>query len=133
MSEIKPILRNETPIISSVLDKDGREIFEQTPIETPLIIDRPIPLSVRLRSQILEVNRLMREQNEYDTPEEADDFDVDDGTEFNSQYEVDFDHMNDSATSSRILANEEAEKGTSLDSATNVTPVVSSPEADAEG
>lgn len=124
MSEYSPI--------SSTLDVKGREVFEQTPVVCPLIVERPIPLSTRLRSQILEVQKLMREQNEYDTPEDADDFDVDDGTEFNSQYEVDFDHMNDSATNARILAHEEAEKGPSSDSATNVTPV-SSPKADDEG
>lgn len=76
----------------SILNEKGQEIFDQTPIEIPFKFTRPIPLHIRLREQILAVQEDMRHQDEYDTPEDADDFDVVD-EDWRSPYEVDFDHI----------------------------------------
>lgn len=82
----------------SELNEFGREVFDQTPIDYPIKFDRPTPLHIRLREQILRVMSDMRGSTEMDTPDEADDFTPDDDKEFweNSPYEGDFDHINDS-------------------------------------
>ena len=81
----------------STLNERGAEVFDQTPIEYPIHFDRPIPLHIRIRQQILAMQEEMRMQSEYDTPDEADDFSVDgDDDDWSSPYEVDFDHISDS-------------------------------------
>lgn len=78
----------------SELSSSGREIFDQTPVEYPIEFERPIPLHIRIQQQILSVMRDMRNQDEVDTPEDADDFDMDDDPEmWSSPYEGDFDHL----------------------------------------
>ena len=37
-----------------VLDENGREILDQTPVSLPLHYDRPEPLHMRIRRMILE-------------------------------------------------------------------------------
>lgn len=81
----------------STLNERGAEIFDQTPIDYPIHFDRPIPLHIRIRQQILAAQEEMRLQSEYDTPEDADDFDVEgDDDNWSSPYELDFDHISNS-------------------------------------
>lgn len=98
----------------SELNEFGREVFDQTPVEFPIHFDRPTPLHIRLRQQILNVYENMRLQNDVETPEEADDFNMPEDSEmWNSPYEGDFDHMQDekftSATNAESSPHEDAE------------------------
>lgn len=80
----------------STLNARGQEIFDQTPVEYPIKFDRPTPLHIRLREQILRTMEDMRHQDDVETPEEADDFDMSEDPEmWSSPYEGDFDHMAD--------------------------------------
>lgn len=82
------------------LDTYGREIMDPNPVITPLNLPRPIPLNIRIRNQILAQQAFLKADEEYETEEEAGDFDMsDEGVEFNSPYEVDFDHVSDMQTS----------------------------------
>lgn len=58
----------------SELNELGEEIFDQTPVECPIHFDRPMPLHLRIRQQILMAMHDLSYVEEYDTPEEADDF-----------------------------------------------------------
>lgn len=101
----------------STLNQFGREVFDQTPKEFPIKFERPTPLHIRLREQILRVYNEMSTSKEMDTPEEADDFDMPDDPElWNSPYEGDFDHLDDKKFSA--ASNEESAEGGSSDGAT---------------
>lgn len=101
----------------SDLNEFGREVFDQTPVEFPIHFDRPTPLHIRLRQQILNVYENMRHQGEVETPEEADDFNMPDDPEmWNSPYEGDFDHMADEKFSA--ASKEESGEAGSSDGAT---------------
>lgn len=76
----------------SILNEFGQEVFDQTPVQLPFKFTRPVPLHIRIRNEILAVQESMRHQDEYDTPEDADDFDVED-EDWRSPYEVNFDHI----------------------------------------
>lgn len=83
----------------SRLTNDGAEYFDQTPIQLDFKVDRPTPLHIRMRQQILALQEEMRLQAELETPEEADDFTVEDEPDmWHSPYEVDFDHLSDTAS-----------------------------------
>lgn len=98
----------------SELNKLGQEVFDQTPVEFPIHFDRPTPLHLRLREQILNVFAEMRHQNDVETPEEAEDFNVPDDPEmWDSPYEGDFDHMSDEKFS--VASKEESAPGGSSD------------------
>lgn len=78
---------------------NGREHFDQTPVAYPIHFNRPEPLHIRIRRMILEQMAESQSYNDYDTAEEADNFDVDEDDQFSSsKYEMedDFDHMYDS-------------------------------------
>lgn len=79
----------------SVLNELGQEIFDETPIECPIKFSRPMPLHLRIRAQILQALQGQKENAEFETEEEANDFDMEDNSEFNSPYEMedDFDHL----------------------------------------
>lgn len=79
----------------SELDSQGREIFDQTPLNLPFKFDKPIPLHIRLKQQVRMALALQREEQEIGSFEEEDDFTPDDGPDpfANSPYEVDFDHV----------------------------------------
>lgn len=97
----------------SELNEHGQEVFDQTPVEFPIHFDRPTPLHIRLRQQILDVFNVMRHQDEFETPEEADDFNVPDDPEiWDSPYEGDFDHMQDEKFS-EVSKEESGESGSS--------------------
>ena len=76
------------------LDAQGREVLDQTPISFPLAFTRPEPLHLRIRRMVEQYHAEMRDAAEYETFEDADDFDVDDGVpsyeDAPSSYEVDF-------------------------------------------
>lgn len=80
----------------SELNEKGKEVFDQTPVSCPIHFDRPEPLHLRIRRQIIQAMADMSQSTEYDTPEEADDFSMPDVPEFSSPYEMedDFDHIN---------------------------------------
>lgn len=80
----------------SELNALGAEIFDQTPVECPIRFQRPTPLHIRIRQQILQAMQDLSGIEEYDTPEEANDFDVDVDNTMSSPYEMedDFDHIN---------------------------------------
>lgn len=101
----------------SYLTERGREVFDQTPVEYPIKFERPTPLHLRIRSEILRTMDDMRHQNDFETPEEADDFDMpDDHDMWDSPYEGDFDHINDEKFSA--ASKEESADGGSSDGAT---------------
>lgn len=81
----------------STLTEFGSEFFDQTPIAYPFKFNRPTPIHIRIREQIIRAMADMRSSTEFDTPEEADDFIADDDKEMweNSPYEADFDHLSD--------------------------------------
>ena len=49
----------------SILTEDGKELFDQTPVSIPVHFDRPTPLHIRIRNQIL---ALMQEQSQDNEP-----------------------------------------------------------------
>lgn len=87
----------------STLTHDGAEYFDQTPINLPFKFDRPIPLHIRMRQQILALQEEMRYQSEVETPEEADDFIPEDEPDmWRSPYELDFDHISDTESTDSV-------------------------------
>lgn len=76
------------------LDDMGREVLDQTPVAIPVPFTRPEPIHLRLRRMVEQYHQEMRDAAEYETFEDADDFDVDDGTpsyeDRPSEYEQDF-------------------------------------------
>lgn len=87
-------MKDERYSISS-LNSNGQEIFDQTPVTIPIKFERPVPLHIRIRNQILQAQSLLKSSEEFETPEEADDFSVDDDPDlWSSPYEGDFDHIN---------------------------------------
>lgn len=72
------------------LDERGREIPDPTPVEMPLNFKRPETIQEMIR-------RLVNVQNSdelgAETWEEANDFDVDDDVDFNTEYEEEFDPL----------------------------------------
>ena len=76
------------------LDEFGREVLDQTPVAIPVPFTRPEPIHLRLRRMVEQYHREMKDANEYETFEDADDFDVEDGTpsyeDRPSEYEQDF-------------------------------------------
>lgn len=96
----------------SYLDEKGSEVFDQTRVTMPITFDRPTPLHIRIRQQILAAMRDLSTDNEYDTPEEANDFSLDDEPEFNSPYEMEenFDHIKDAHAPLSEQGNLQSEK-----------------------
>lgn len=80
----------------STLDSQGREIFDQTPVNLPFKFDNPIPLHIRLKQQVRMALALQRENDEVETFAESNDFTPEDGPDpfADSPYEGDFDHLN---------------------------------------
>lgn len=94
----------------STLDKRGAEIFDQTPVTCPIKFNRPTPLHLRIRAQILQAMQGMQENSEFETEEEANDFDMEDNPEFNSPYEMEenFDHLTNPDPEKNIPAEKES-------------------------
>ena len=76
------------------IDELGREVLDQTPVAIPVPFTRPEPIHLRLRRIVEQYHSEMRDAAEYETFEDADDFDVDDGMpsyeDAPSEYERDF-------------------------------------------
>lgn len=58
------------------LDKNGREVLDQTPVSLPIHFDRPEPIHMRLRRMILEATMDQKAGDE--TFEDANDFEIED-------------------------------------------------------
>lgn len=80
--------------MAATLDKDGREWLDQTPVEIPIPFTRPEPIHLRLRRIVEQYHQEMKDANEYETFEDADDFEVGDGApsyeDMPTEYEQDF-------------------------------------------
>lgn len=81
----------------AVLDSRGAEILDSTPISLPIKFNRPEPLHLRIRRMVIAELNAARTSDEYETFEEADDFEVGDGVaSFESsptEYEKGFDNI----------------------------------------
>lgn len=80
--------------MAATLDEHGREWLDQTPIECPVPYDRPEPIHLRLRRIVEQYHREMQDAGEYESFEDADDFNVGDGApcyeDKPTEYEQDF-------------------------------------------
>lgn len=96
----------------STLNEKGHEVFDQTPVSMPIHFDRPTPLHLRIRNQILAAMHELQNNEEFDTPEEADDFSLPVESEFYSPYEMedDFDHITDANAPLSEKGNLQSEK-----------------------
>lgn len=76
------------------IDELGREVLDQTPTAIPIPFTRPEPIHVRLRRLVERYHQDMKDAEEYETFEDADDFDVQDGAlsyeDAPSEYEANF-------------------------------------------
>lgn len=76
------------------IDELGREVLDQTPTAIPIPFTRPEPIHVRLRRLVERYHQDMKDAEEYETFEDADDFDVHDGAlsyeDAPSEYEANF-------------------------------------------
>ena len=76
------------------LDELGREVFDQTPMAIPVGFSRPEPIHMCLRRMVEQYHREMKDSQEYESFEDADDFDVGDGApsfeDAPTEYEVNF-------------------------------------------
>lgn len=81
----------------AVLDSRGAEILDTTPISLPIKFTRPEPLHLRIRRMVIAELNAARTSDEYESFEEADDFEVgDDVPSFESkptEYEQGFDNI----------------------------------------
>lgn len=80
--------------MAATLDKKGREWLDQTPLECPVPFTRPESVHSRLRRIVEQVHQEMKDASEYESFDDADDFEVGDGApsyEDNpSEYEQNF-------------------------------------------
>lgn len=65
--------------MTASLDERGREVLDQTPVEAPIKFTRPEPIHIHLRRLVEQYHQQMRDADEYETFDDADDFDVEDG------------------------------------------------------
>lgn len=70
--------------MGATLDEKGREWLDQTPVSIPVPFTRPEPIHLRLRRIVERYHQEMRDADEYESFEDADDFNVGDGA---SSYE----------------------------------------------
>lgn len=80
--------------MAATLDEHGREWLDQTPVEIPIPFTRPEPIHLRLRRMVERYHQEMKDANEYETFDDADDFEVGDNVpsyeDKPSEYEQDF-------------------------------------------
>lgn len=80
--------------MAATLDEFGREVLDQTPVAITVPFTRPEPLHLRIRRMVEMYHQEMKDSHEYETFEDADDFDVEDGVpsweDFPSAYEQNF-------------------------------------------
>ncbi|AXQ65682.1 MAG: hypothetical protein [Microviridae sp.] len=75
------------------IDDKGREVLDPRPLEIPIGFERPLTLEQQIqRLMRVEYNKLAQIQSMegVETPEEADDFDVDDDFDIFTPYENEF-------------------------------------------
>jgi hypothetical protein len=80
--------------MAATIDENGREVLDQTPVSIPIPFTRPEPIHLRLRRIVEQYHQEMKDAAEYESFEDADDFDVGDGApsyeDRPSEYEQDF-------------------------------------------
>lgn len=79
--------------IPNKLDEYGREVLDPTPLDIPIGFERPLTLEQQIqRLMRIEYQKVaqLRDMEGYETPEEADDFDVDDDFDISTPYENEF-------------------------------------------
>lgn len=80
--------------MAATLDEHGREWLDQTPVEIPIPFTRPEPIHLRLRRIVEQYHQEMKDANEYETFDDADDFEVGDNVpsyeDKPTEYEQDF-------------------------------------------
>lgn len=80
--------------MAATLDKEGREWLDQTPVEIPIPFTRPEPIHLRLRRIVERYHQEMKDAEEYETFDDADDFEVGDNVpsyeDKPTEYEQDF-------------------------------------------
>lgn len=80
--------------MAATLDKEGREWLDQTPVEIAIPFTRPEPIHLRLRRIVEQYHQEMQDANEYETFDDADDFEVGDNVpsyeDKPTEYEQDF-------------------------------------------
>lgn len=59
------------------LDERGREVLDQTPMAVPFHFERPQPIHLRLRQQILDFVAEQRQNEEVESLEDFNDFEID--------------------------------------------------------
>ena len=78
----------------ATLNDLGEEVLDQTPVAVPIPFTRPEPLHLRLRRMIEQFYAEAQQKDDYETFEDADDFDVADGAasyeDAPSEYEAHF-------------------------------------------
>lgn len=74
------------------IDEQGREILDNTPVAMPAGFERPESIHDKIK-RMIRSERLAQEAQQagFETPEEADDFDIGDDYDPRSPYELDFD------------------------------------------
>lgn len=99
--EEKPVARNGLPKVTltsrMMIDERGREVLDKTPVQAPVNLGAP-PSS--LLDFIHELYRQQRENEEVESFEDANNFDIPDeiGIEMmDTPYEQDFDHLGETA------------------------------------
>lgn len=80
--------------MAATLDEYGREWLDQTPVEIPIPFTRPEPIHLRLRRIVEQYHQEMKDANEYESFDDADDFEVGDNVpsyeDKPTEYEQDF-------------------------------------------
>lgn len=80
--------------MAATLDEHGREWLDQTPVEISIPFTRPEPIHLRLRRIVEQYHQEMKDANEYETFDDADDFEVGDNVpsyeDKPTEYEQDF-------------------------------------------
>lgn len=84
MSKIKDkITENIVRPWKKYMQRDGTEKLDPTPLSLPVGFTRPIPLEQRIEAMVKSAAlRAFAEQNDSETFEDADDFDLDDDDDF---------------------------------------------------
>ena len=58
----------------ATLDEHGREVLDQTPVSVPFKFERPEPINLRLRRQIIDAMVAAERDGEHETVEDFNDF-----------------------------------------------------------
>lgn len=117
--------------MAATLDKEGREWLDQTPVEIPIPFTRPEPIHLRLRRIVERYHQEMKDAEEYESFEDADDFDVGDGAssyeDKPTEYEQDF--MPHAERIKQMFPEQSAPKPQAMPAGDGVEPPQAAPKA----